>query len=115
MPPPSLLPRLHVLSYERLDLEELALHAMHKTKTAHEEQDMDATTAATATGGCPEPLLKFFDTQSNPKETQHLAQALWMCLMSKADRRSNGKDGDRLEMLRAGPMERALGCLSLQC
>jgi hypothetical protein len=117
LPPPSLMPRLHVLSYERLGLEELAERAMQNLKTAQEqEESMDVTGVTTNTLSCPDAFLSLFDTQANPKETQLLAQALWMCLLSKADRRSSSNKGsdEHLEMLRAGPMEQALGCLSLQ-
>ena len=43
-------------------------------------------------------------------------RALWLCLLSEADRRqvSTSKEDVITKMVRAGPAERALGCVSLQ-
>jgi len=40
-------------------------------------------------------------------------RALWMCLLSEADRQRSDLDG-MFEIIRAGPAERALGCISLR-
>jgi hypothetical protein len=146
-PPPSRLPRLHVLSYKRFDLDGLARRAIHvETKTKwksrsrnenassperegvcgvnrgsesesdddsdvewsgfpSEEKSVASGLASLLQGG---PLERL----TSPEEAPWI-QALWWCLLSEADRRptTTGIDGT---IVRAGPGERALGCVSLQ-
>ncbi len=144
-PPPSRLPRLHVLSYQRLDLDELAAQAVagqsyhnHQKPptTEHTDghvmsvvDDDDAEASVTA----PPPLQPLFST---PLALTHqllagwdpiVTQAIWMTLLSRGEWRRDpstagpesveegaGESRTRSSLLRVGPSERALGCLSLQ-
>jgi Mini-chromosome maintenance replisome factor len=110
LPPPSRLPRLHVLSYQILNLDSLTEKIVMSQSTMHLDMESDGAKAQY----CPERFVNLFKISgSTPKPQTSLAQALWMCLLSKADRRSNGDTGSK-QMIHVGPMERVLGCMSLQ-
>ena len=119
LPPPSRLPRLHVLSYQKLNLDDSTVRAASASASAVSKSSLSETTKevimetddVTATTLPYVPSL--LSSQLNGF-TNHdvLTQSLWMCLLSKGERRKN--DNGHYELLRAGPMERTLGCLSVQ-
>ena len=147
MPPPSRLPRLHVLSYRRIDLDSLAGRAInvekrnfYKTGSNNDDEMQSEREGVRGASFRPESdsdddsEVEWSGFPTAEKSTQSSGvtsllqdspsgslsspdavpwiRALWMCLLSEADRRCvNSTDG---AVVRAGPAERALGCVSLQ-
>jgi len=171
VPPPSRLPRLHVLSYRRLELDDLARTAIRRLKpnrgvvdgtltgdlrgecdaemhpdgynNSNSDSDSDNNSDSDSDedsevewSGFPgeEPLSSSSSPSSSssiiPPALVSLLQdgpwrstasepswirALWMCLLSGADRkRPDREEGLAPEIIRAGPSDRALGCVSLR-
>jgi hypothetical protein len=116
IPPPSRLPRLYVLRYQILDLDDivtqhlLSSSSLVSSRHVH-NADENKSTASSYNQYCPDVLVKHFCTFNS---SEKLAHALWLCLLSKADRKISSKNKKRDEMIPVGPMERALGCWSLQ-
>jgi len=166
VPPPSRLPRLHVLSYRKFELDGLARRSIGVAKKSYlestgsnetinnellpqrevatgvdpgNESDSDDDSEVEWSGfpgevpsssspQLPVPsalaaLLRdgpSLAPQGSPVQ-QPWIRALWMCLLSEADRRRPPKHDwidDKIsappEIVRAGPGERAIGCVSLQ-
>jgi hypothetical protein len=116
LPPPSRLPRLHVLSYQKLNLDDLTLRllatAAESSSVTTETEDEMTTTTTTEVTTVPYVPSVLSTQLSGYTNRDVLTQALWMCLLSKAERRNN--DNGHCEMVRAGPTERSVGCLSVQ-
>ena len=98
-PPPSLCPRLHVLSFRILDLDELV--SSHRCNCSFEKETMS------------------MDLETTVLKDSLLAETVWMALQSTAERTfhketHSNNDGEELprEMKRAP--QHALGCASLQ-
>ena len=147
VPPPSRLPRIHVLSYRRVDLDDLALRAVKVEKkhyctnnskddglvpeiekehdASHDSRSDSDDDSEVEWSGFPtkevssSSSLASFGSLASP-EAEPWIRALWSCLLSKADRRyknmkgNAGKSDAASEIIRAGPSDRALGCVSLQ-
>ncbi|VEU38525.1 unnamed protein product [Pseudo-nitzschia multistriata] len=151
IPPPSRLPRLHVLSYRRLRLDDLARRAINVGKmdndenniALHSEQEEVRTTEFRADVNSDDddgddddddddskvewsgfrkdvsslvPSAFAFLLQEGTSPVPRSApwiRALWMCLLSEADRCPPDTDGMQ-QIMRAGPAERALGSISLR-
>ncbi|KAG7357153.1 mini-chromosome maintenance replisome factor [Nitzschia inconspicua] len=118
LPPPSRLPRLHVLSYQRVQLDSLAHQITAKPHGIGEEvKDMEESDnimlESSSNSYCPKSFARQFQCSQLGESTSSLALSLWMCLLSKADRRANDTARHK-GMIHVGPMERALGCWSLQ-
>jgi len=147
MPPPSRLPRLHVLSYRRIDLDSLARRAINVEKRNYcktssnndgemqseregvrgasfspdsdsdDDSEVEWSGFPTAEKSIPSSgvtsLLQESPSGSlSSPDAVPWIRALWLCLLSEADRqRVNSTDS---AVVRAGPAERALGCVSLQ-
>jgi hypothetical protein len=123
LPSPSRLPRLHVLSYKHLDLDDLAAHVarngnhsnrnlqmtdpieIHSMSVVNENDDHDTGASGIFPPPPPQPLF------STPVALTHhlmagwdpiVTQAIWMTLLSKAERRrdtpSNGLDSATAEV-----------------
>lgn len=150
LPPPSRLPRLHVLSYQLLDLDELAAQVAcnghHHNQTPQMTDPIDRYVVMSVVGENDDDDAGASNSPTPPPLfntplalTHHLmagldpivTQAIWMTLLSKAERRREGpssyggpnpvpeevgveEDCTRTSLFRVGPSERALGCLSLQ-
>ena len=133
VPPPSRLPRLHVLSYRKMDLDELARRCV-ETKRTHEMSELGIVSDKSPNGNMnndsdddSEVEWSGFPTQQQVRSNipfDDLAsmdavpwmRALWLCLLSDAERRRTEFDSSEgmPKIFRAGPAERALGCVSLQ-
>ena len=151
IPPPSRLPRIHVLSYQKLHLDDLALRAIDVEKgnynKRNEEDELMPEREGVVCDGSPgstnndsdsdEESVEWSGFPSKPKsvsmgvsslmhggpfgnlpsmEAEPWIRSLWLCLLSEAERRISEFDSDRdlPKIIRAGPAERALGCISLQ-
>jgi hypothetical protein len=114
LPPPSRLPRLHVLRYQVLDLDDMVTDPFFSSSLASSSQGQNASDDKSAASYvhlyCPNVLLRHFCGLNSSKKLAHL---LWLCLLSKADRKITTTN-KRCEMIHVGPMERAMGCLSVQ-
>ncbi len=145
VPPPSRLPRLHVLSYRKLDLDELARRAvgMKDESVSNDIPEREMIVCDQSLNGDDgddsddESVVEWsgFPTQQIKSDGIPSAlqdglasmdaapwmRSLWLCLLSEAERRrtisefeTSGTNDDVLKIVRAGPGERALGCVSLQ-
>ena len=149
VPPPSRLPRLHVLSYQKVNLDDLASRAINVAKGNYSKKNMEDELMPEREGmvsdGTPdksnggdesdEESVEWSGFPAEPKavgvsslvhnsplenlssmEAAPWIRSVWLCLLSEAERRISEFDSDRdlPKIIRAGPAERALGCISLQ-
>ena len=170
VPPPSRLPRLHVLSYQKLDLDGLARRAINvetnnygcckddeqllqmpeeeerggivcggdspssKNNDSHSHSNSDDDSEVEWSGFPPMEQRNSSSPMSMTSQSLKVdgpfgsltsmeavpwIRSLWLCLLSEAERRtvdfdSINSNNESPKIIRAGPEERALGCLSLQ-
>lgn len=122
LPPPSRLPRMHVLAFTRLDLDEAAAVATTTTTSQrqdhpyyhHEEQpSLTLESSSPSAAAYHQNPLEAWTRHAMSIHSSTLSETLFLTLLGKAERkRGGGADGRRGDVQR-GVVD-ALGCASLQ-
>jgi hypothetical protein len=112
LPPPSRLPRMHVLSYRQLDLDDLT---RRKTTPQEQEDVYDHEEQPSVTQSSSRSVKEQLTTVLKDAT---LAETLWMTLLSTAERTLHKQQSQSLDEppsldMQRGP-QHALGCASLQ-
>jgi hypothetical protein len=114
LPPPSRLPRLHVLSFRRVDLDTVVAATQQESSSnlqhCHEEQPSLTQELSLSRSLCKDPLEAWTNHCCLSLDSTTLAETLFLTLVAKAERKRHGEvHGD----IQRGP-QHALGSASVQ-